>query len=86
MFRKAKQGADLRKIHNSTGYLSSAEFRAFWFSWANYNISLGFGSTVGQNVIFSYDDSGSSPDITSIALSGFHSITINWIYYDGMYT
>ena len=36
------------------GLLSDMEYRPFWISWENHNISIGTGWTVGENVVLYY--------------------------------
>ena len=33
------------------GLLNESEYRTFWISWENHNISVGTGRTVGENAV-----------------------------------
>ena len=42
-------------IHDTPDVLSSETLRAFWVSWEPYSIALGTGTTLGQDMLFSYE-------------------------------
>ena len=42
-------------IHDTPDVLSSESLLAFWVSWEPYSVALGTGTTLGQDMLFSYE-------------------------------
>ena len=69
-------------------FLSDIEFRRFWISWKNFNLSLGLEHTVGQDVIWTTNiQTTLTFDLKYIMFgsSQVDGLPSDWIYYDGKY-
>ena len=73
----------IRSDRLTSGYLSDQEFRSFWISWADHNMSLGHGAEVGKSVIFSFADQAAPLAINHLAFGSDYKDTNRYKYYDG---
>jgi len=95
--RKTRFRDDVQRT-NISGLVSASEFRWFWISWRNNNISYGRGNQRDKNVVGWYNDdksvvwwySDSDTNIDFMQISSFEDNNGDWIipavyYIEGLY-
>ena len=64
-------------------YLSENEYRPFWLSWANYNITFGRGQRIGIDTL-SFKDISSFPiDTNYLFVKSYRTSIVYFKYYTG---
>ena len=84
VIRRAHQTDDKAYYVGTT--LNETDFRAFWISWSNGLIQVGFGNIVGHEMFMSWQD----PEpigIGVVAISGYYDVGGEWEFQavPGMY-
>ena len=66
-------------------FLNSSEYRPFWCSWANQNITVGRGEQIGIDVVGFKDISSDPIDIKYLFLRSYGRFTVHfkYFYYNG---
>ena len=66
-------------------FLSTSEYRPFWCSWANQNITVGRGEQIGIDVVGFKDISSDPIDIKYLFLRSYGRFTVHfkYFYYNG---
>ena len=70
---------------NNAGYMSTAEFRSFWISWADNTISFGSGAAIGQSTILSYSNSTAKAEVIQLAFSTKFNMFDQFKYNNGLF-
>ena len=61
--------------------VSNQELRAFWISWANYRLMVGYGAAIGKNMFLDYQESEPYP-VTAISISTGWGAEGEWEFSD----
>ena len=66
-------------------YLNVSEYRPFWLSWANQNITVGRGEQIGIDVVSFKDISPDPIDINYLFIRSYGTYTVlfKYFYYNG---
>ena len=70
-------------VRDNNGFLSEADYRPFWVSWANIMIAIGRGKRIGMQQIFAYNISNLSMAINFLAFSAYGEIDNRYKYNNG---
>ena len=68
---------------NNAGYMSTAEFRSFWISWADNTISIGSGAAIGQSTLLSSNYDTAKGKIIQMAFTAKDAVSNQFKYNNG---
>ena len=71
--------------HVRGSFLNVSEYRPFWLSWANQNITVGRGEQIGIDVVSFKDISPDPIDINYLFIRSYGTYTVlfKYFYYNG---
>ena len=64
-FLQTKKHVHQCVFSNTEGLLSESEYRPFWVSWENHNVTVGRGNIVGQDTLLFVDEG--VPEFNAVA-------------------
>ena len=62
---------------------SNVTFTTFWMSWKDHVISLGYGTEVGKQTLFAYNDTDSPIEINYVGFGSYWNYWNTFTYYYG---